>query len=580
MSIKNLYPETRPSLDLDFAASKSVDPRVTFTRTSTATYYDGVTVAKAEENLFGFSNDLTNAAWAKAGGITITPNAGVAQDGSSTAARVVVVPGSFSVGQVPGLVVGQQYVLSFYVKSNTGADQTFTSMYGTGVQPTHIATTSWTRVVRVFTAVSGSTTVYPLGNTSNTDNLDLLVDDFQLENRDVATDYTPTTTQPITRYQPVLLTAPANVPRINHDPVTRECLGLLIEEARTNLLTYSSGFDNAVWTKVGVAIDANVFTAPDGTITADKLIANSTNSVHKVTKTVSLTQNSKYTYSKYVKAAGYNGFVLNVAGGSAAAMFNLTAGTVTTSNTADTSGVSAAAVHVGNGIYRCSISFTWAAVTGGAELRSVIANDAANALPEPTFVGDNFSGVYIWGAQFENAEFPTSYIPTTSAQVTRAADDAIVQGADFSSWFNNSEGTLYAEVLPIGGASSYALLIGDTHTNRLAGIQYQGGAGTITKNAETYIGATIYNKTTGRPYSVSGISVKLALGYALGSTVDTSVDGDIQNGTLTLQGAAPSTALRFGKSIDTLTFVSWTGHFRRVTYWPEKYSAQLPALTM
>lgn len=39
-----------PSLLLDFAKAKTLDPRITFTRSTTAVFYDGKTVSKAEEN--------------------------------------------------------------------------------------------------------------------------------------------------------------------------------------------------------------------------------------------------------------------------------------------------------------------------------------------------------------------------------------------------------------------------------------------------------------------------------------------------------------------------------------------------
>jgi len=55
MSISTLYPDITPSLNLDFSNSKVLDPRITFTRASTATYYNGVTTAKAEENLLLYS---------------------------------------------------------------------------------------------------------------------------------------------------------------------------------------------------------------------------------------------------------------------------------------------------------------------------------------------------------------------------------------------------------------------------------------------------------------------------------------------------------------------------------------------
>lgn len=60
MSIQSAFPAIKPSLNLDFANTKKLDPRITFTRASTATYYDGVTTAKAEENLLTSSADAAS----------------------------------------------------------------------------------------------------------------------------------------------------------------------------------------------------------------------------------------------------------------------------------------------------------------------------------------------------------------------------------------------------------------------------------------------------------------------------------------------------------------------------------------
>jgi hypothetical protein len=56
-------------------------------------------------------------------------------------------------------------------------------------------------------------------------------------------------------------------------------------------------------------------------------------------------------------------------------------------------------------------------------------------------VPDTGKNIAIWGIQYELGAFPTSYIPTTSATVTRAADNASMVGSNFSSWYNQSEGT-------------------------------------------------------------------------------------------------------------------------------------------
>ena len=60
---------------------------------------------------------------------------------------------------------------------------------------------------------------------------------------------------------------------LDHDPVTHAAKGLLCEPQATNLLPYSSGFDNAIWSVFGTASKgtANAATAPDGTLTADAI---------------------------------------------------------------------------------------------------------------------------------------------------------------------------------------------------------------------------------------------------------------------------------------------------------------------
>jgi hypothetical protein len=78
----------------------------------------------------------------------------------------------------------------------------------------------------------------------------------------------------------------------------------------------------------------------------------------------------------------------------------------------------------------------------------------ANANNGQTYTGDGYSGIYIWGAQLEAGAFATSYIPTTTAQVTRSADAASMTGTNFSSWYNEAGGTMYAEAFTVNAAGS------------------------------------------------------------------------------------------------------------------------------
>jgi hypothetical protein len=107
----------------------------------------------------------------------------------------------------------------------------------------------------------------------------------------------------------MLQVAAVNQPRFDHDPVTGAPLGILIEEQRTNLLTYSNDFANAVWTKLASTVVANAVLSPDGTLTASKLQEDSSLSNHTLGRSVMPTAGQAYTYSGFVKAAE-RGFVM------------------------------------------------------------------------------------------------------------------------------------------------------------------------------------------------------------------------------------------------------------------------------
>lgn len=217
----------------------------------------------------------------------------------------------------------------------------------------------------------------------------------------------------------VLSTAAIDAPRFDYDPATLAPLGLLVEEQRTNLLTYSTDLSTG-WTKGSAATwTANAATAPDGTMTAlgvDGLSGTGrlNTGTTLYTSTLSATGSTAYTVSVYVRAK--SGTVSNVC-----LRLQETGGnnTVSPGNT------------VGETWQRISLSITTAA---GATAVSVTIGTVTGT-----------ADLYIWGAQLEAGAFATSYIPTVASQVTRAADVAVMTGTNFSSWFNATEGTFYLD---------------------------------------------------------------------------------------------------------------------------------------
>ena len=323
-------------------------------------------------------------------------------------------------------------------------------------------------------------------------------------------------------------------PRFDYDPVTLAPKGLLIEESRTNLLTYSEQFDNASWAKSNATITANVITAPDGALTGDNLISNAgaVGYVYGATPTSFLVGTS-YTLSIYAKAGERTSITLLAygtyfgGGSNKATTFNLSNGTFANAG-GSISPDAVSMASVGNGWYRCAVTVACTTATTGAPYQ----------IRSSEISGDGTSGIYIWGAQLEAGAFPTSYIPTTSAQVTRTADNASMVGTNFSSWYNQSEGTVATEydiilntgnrvIFNIGANGTFNTTAYGVQTNTYIGLLPGSTPVNMTSTVDT---TTLVNKiAAGLQTNNSTISVNTVLG-----TTDTSCNMPESATTLTL----------------------------------------------
>lgn len=479
MAIRNLFPEIKPSLNLDFANTKQLDPRITFSRATSGTYYDGKTFAKAEENLFSYSQEFDNAYWTKSSS-SIAPNTTVAPDGTSTAdswvktsgtntpqLQVAVTPPSGSVPitrSIYAKYVDQQWVRVAQYRSDGTLKQAWFDVQNgvVGVVSSNVGASivpvgnGWYRLIFVLDSVIGTNQpayMYMASGDNNTDALagsgSIYIWGAQFEQRSAATVYTPTTSQPITNYIPVLLTAPAGVARFDHNTVTGESLGLLIEESRANLLSYSSDFGNAVWSKVNTTVVENYAIAPNGLVDADLVYPSiSSSSVYgvRVSRIVSSLSSGQYVASYYIKSAGWRWVYLTDPSGSNHGWFDLFNGVP-----GSTGGNQGTIDLVGDGWYKVTITRASNTVAGYCYVNFADANGSSSCTPNAT------NGIYLWGAQLEAGSFATSYIPTTSAQVTRAADAAAITGTNFSSWYRQDEGTFFGDYL--SGASAANIFI-------------------------------------------------------------------------------------------------------------------------
>jgi hypothetical protein len=360
------------------------------------------------------------------------------------------------------------------------------------------------------------------------------------------------------------------VARFDHNPTTFESLGLLIEEQRTNLLTYSEQFDNASWTKGDSSITANTVVAPNGTLTGDKLVENTSNANHIVAQSFSFVSGTTYTLSVYAKAAERTLARLSLPSAvttDAIAAFNLATGAVSSTGTGVTS---ALVTSVGGGWFRCSITVT--------ATNSATGNVTVWLLnPSSPYTGDGYSGIYIWGAQLEAGAFPTSYVATVASQVTRVADAASMTGTNFSSWYNQAEGTLYAEHQKFG-TTTFQRVAGMSDggfDNRIA-IGYGSGS---PNNLLTIVsvGAVTQAQLTLVSPSATNINYKAALAYAVNDFASVANAGTVQTDT---SGTIPVVSrLNIGVG-DNTSANPLNGHIRKLSYYPIRCTnAQLQALT-
>jgi hypothetical protein len=482
MSLSLNYPDQWPTLLLDFANAKRLDPRITFARATTATYYDGVTETVSTQNLLTWSEQLDNIAWAKAFA-TITANTTVAPDGTTTADSIFEFTSTTYHGalQVPILAVNQTYCISAYVKKNTrkyaaiglnfsvdagavvqvdldAGTIAFSGAQGTGYSVVSSAIASvgngWYRVsavmtngtsAGVFTIASGGSTLW----TSNTFQGNAFAGSvtegiyawgMQVEQGAALTAYTPTTTLPVTTYVPVLLTAAAGQPRFDHNPVTDESLGLRIEQARTNLILNSGNV--FAWSIASSSLEPA--RAPDGSLTAARWIEGTGLIRPDLSSGITVTVSETYAVSFYAKSYSPNRYVsvfgMLLAGANECPIFDLTNGTVSVSG-GTTYLKSWSMTAVGDGWYRCAFT----AVAGNTSGPVLALIDNLTSWAAQTYTANGWSGVYVWGFQCEIGAYATSYIPTTATAQTRNTDDVAMTGTNFTSWFNNAQGTLYVE---------------------------------------------------------------------------------------------------------------------------------------
>lgn len=244
--------------------------------------------------------------------------------------------------------------------------------------------------------------------------------------------------------------------------------GLLIEEQRTNICLQSENL-GTTWANANTTESLNAIDAPDGNTTADELIADvGTATVYYINQVITTSPNQTFSTSVYVKNVDAGFFRIQVQNAAASAnfircWFDIVNGTVGTANNGGNgSGATGFIEDVGDGWYRCTL--VGKPDTSGSSIRVLFAVQTADGQNTWDSTGES---LYLWGAQVEVGAFPTSYIATTTASVTRNADVASMTSTNFSDWYNATEGTMFAQfsVPAINASGTQNIVSADNNTN-------------------------------------------------------------------------------------------------------------------
>jgi hypothetical protein len=294
-----------------------------------------------------------------------------------------------------------------------------------------------------------------------------------------------------------LVSAATNVPRFDYDPVTLAAKGLLIEESRTNLCLRSNEFGTSPWAVASASVSASANLGPDGSPATTLAVASAGNCF--LYQSVAVTNAVVYTASVWARVTTGTGKT-----------YLSTNGAVTDS-------------------IACSLTTAWQRFTKTFTADSsthfiVIGNTAS--------LSDATTNIEIFGAQMEAGAFATSYVPTTSAAVTRAAETASMTGTNFSSWYNQTEGTFVVGWTPSNIASGSKWAASVTAGSYAESIGIGHSAGTAAVNV--YDGASAQALLSGPSVSV-GVGMKSAAAYTVndfaashnGGTVATDTSGTL-----------------------------------------------------
>ena len=421
------------------------------TRATTATRVNSAGLVElVPYNLFEYSEQFNNAYW-NATNAVVTSNTATAPNGTLTADTI-----AFSSGGYFGKILTSSGVHSYsvyakyigtqwlYVQNYNGNDfgawfDIQNGVVGTiesGVTASiEQAENGFYRCTITMNASSGSSSYWVFFNTTGNGSFTRTGSAYfwgaQLVEGSTAKDYQKTETR-------------LNIPRLDYSNGT--CPSLLVEPQRTNLALWSSSFDNSFWyvfsggSASNPVRTANYSISPDGTQNAERLQCSrsgNTSNDYSLLASNSINLTSTGTLTIYLKSnTSSNQNVLCFWDGGQGDVFEVTPEwqRFTLNNCSPVNNAIVFGTRGGSGNYYNG--------------------------------GDNTLDISIWGAQLEVGSYSTSYIPTTSASVTRNAD--VISKTGISSLIGQTEGTLFGDFYHNGAdilTTQQVLFVSSGNTN-------------------------------------------------------------------------------------------------------------------
>jgi len=366
---------------------------------------------------------------------------------------------------------------------------------------------------------------------------------------------------------------PDNVPRVEWDSAGNR-LGLLVEEARTNLLPYSEDFtvQSGRWAngqKGDTSLTSGLTESPSMSDSVWKLFATSGTGTQIIQEDATVSGATNVVGSVYLKKAEYKYGGIRLLDSSPSTGYSvfidLDDGSVFDTSTRGTPTTSDYRVQdAGNGWWRLSVITS---SDGGSVNFTVGISDGTsiNSFDCVSFAGDGTSGIYIWGAQVEEGSFPTSYMKNegTASGKDRSADVASIPVADFG--FNQSAFTLLLNASwQHGSLSNKAVDLTNSNDSERVLIYNRGG--TVGSYA-VWDGNNVQAVSDG----ISSTTDFIKVGVGIAENNFALINNGVVTSTDTL-GTVPTPT--------DLKMRDFNGHIKSIQYYPRRLTnAQIQALT-